>query len=189
MKVDEFISHRGNNIDFIENTIESFIEAKDYGFKWFETDVQMSADGELFLFHDKTPQRFTDCTKNVTEMSITELQSLELIHQVNDQKSKILTLREYLNWASKNDVFTNLEFKITNTCVKYKTDLVFATLNLLKKYPEQKDRILISSFSNTVMSILEQDIIYKKGKLFETSDWEKDFEHINIELYKEFVKK
>ncbi|ASG67607.1 glycerophosphoryl diester phosphodiesterase [Francisella halioticida] len=188
MKVDKFISHRGNNIDFIENTIESFIDAKNHGFKWFETDVQMSSDGELFLFHDKTPQKFTRCTKNVTEMTILELQKLELTHPIASQKSKILTLRDYLNWADKHDVFTNLEFKIINTCFKYKTNLVFNTLNLLREYPRQKDRILISSFSDVVMSSLEQNYTYQKGKLFETSDWGKDFEYLSTELYKNFVK-
>ncbi|MED7788282.1 glycerophosphodiester phosphodiesterase family protein [Francisella sp. 19X1-34] len=188
MKVDKFISHRGNNIDFIENTIESFEEAKKYGFRWFETDVQLSIDGELFLFHDKTPKRFSNCTKNVTEMTITELKKLDLVHPVTGQKSKILTLRGYLDWASQNGIFTNLEFKITNSCDKYKTDLVLATLNLLEKYPQQKDKILISSFSNVVMDILEQDNLYKKGKLFETKNWEKDFEYLSTELHEGFMK-
>lgn len=188
MKVDKFISHRGNNIDFIKNTIESFKEAKDYGFRWFETDVQMSVDGVLFLFHDKTAQRLTDCTKNVTQMTIAELQKLELVHPITGKKSKILTLKDYLDWAKESDVFTNLEFKITNTCFKYKTDLVFATLKLLSEYPDQKDKILVSSFSNVIMNILEQDHIYHKGKLFEISDWDKDFEYLSTEIYKDFVK-
>lgn len=50
MHVDKFISHRGANRYFIENTLEAFQIAKNAGFNWFETDVQMSNDGELFLF-------------------------------------------------------------------------------------------------------------------------------------------
>ncbi|WP_150467714.1 glycerophosphodiester phosphodiesterase family protein [Francisella sp. SYW-9] len=188
MKVDKFISHRGNNIDFIENTMESFKDAKSYGFKWFETDVQLSADGELFLFHDKTPERLSNCTKNVTEMTIVELKGLDLVHPKTGKKSKILTLREYLDWASQNDIFTNLEFKVTSSCNKYKIKLVLKTLDLLKEYPQQKAKILISSFSNVVMSTLEQDHVYKKGRLFETSNWERDFEYLNTELYELFVK-
>ncbi|QIW09910.1 glycerophosphodiester phosphodiesterase family protein [Francisella sp. LA112445] len=188
MKVDKFISHRGNNIDFIENTIESFKDAKEYGFSWFETDVQLSVDGEPFLFHDKTPERFSSCTENVTEMTISELQELELSHPKNGQKSRVLTLREYLEWASQNDVFTNLEFKVTNPCDEYKAKLVCNTLNLLKEYPQQKDKILISSFSDVVMSNLAEDHLYKKGKLFEVSNWEKDFEYLSTDLYKVFVK-
>lgn len=53
MHVDKFISHRGANSDFIENTIEAFQIAKAAGFNWFETDVQMSSDGELFFFMTK----------------------------------------------------------------------------------------------------------------------------------------
>ncbi|MED7819318.1 MULTISPECIES: glycerophosphodiester phosphodiesterase family protein [unclassified Francisella] len=188
MKIDKFISHRGNNIDFIENTIESFKDAKDHGFNWFETDVQISSDGELFLFHDKTPQRFAGCTRNVTEMTILELQALELTHPVTGVKSRILTLREYLDWVDKNNVCTNLELKVTNSCTNYSTNLVLATLRFLTKYPKLKDKILISSFSEIVMKALEQDKIYTKGKLFEVSDWDKDFEYLNNSVHKNFIK-
>lgn len=113
MHVDKFISHRGANSDFIENTIEAFQIAKAAGFNWFETDVQMSSDGELFLFHDKTPKRFADCDKNVIEMTLAELKQIQLADSVLKVKAKIPTLREYLDWASENDVFTNLELKIS----------------------------------------------------------------------------
>ena len=93
--------------------LEAFQIAKNAGFNWFETDVQMSSDGELFLFHDKTPKRFADCNKNVIEISLNELKQIQLIHPILKVKAKILTIREYLDWASENDVFSNLELKIT----------------------------------------------------------------------------
>ena len=55
----------------------------------------MSSDGELFLFHDKTPKRFADCDKNVIEMSLNELKQIQLIHPVLKVNTKIPTLREY----------------------------------------------------------------------------------------------
>lgn len=186
MKVDRFISHRGANTDFIENTIESFQIAKDYGINWFETDVQMSSDGELFLFHDQTPKRLNSCDKNVTQMLMDELRQLELVHPKLKTKGQILTLKEYLDWAGENDVFTNLEFKVTNKDEGYQAKLVESTLKLLEQYPNLKHKILLSSFSKLVMKTLRRYKTYSKAKIFYTTNWPKDFEYIDQKLYSHF---
>ncbi|NDT67547.1 glycerophosphoryl diester phosphodiesterase [Francisella tularensis subsp. holarctica] len=186
MHVDKFISHRGANSDFIENTIEAFQIAKAAGFNWFETDVQMSSDGELFLFHDKTPKRFADCDKNVIEMTLAELKQIQLADSVLKVKAKIPTLREYLDWASENDVFTNLELKISTQDKKYQQKLVENVFKILQKYPNLKTKVLISSFSNFVMKLLKKYKDYPQGKLFYTVNWPRDFSYIDKNLYKNY---
>ena len=183
MKVDRFISHRGANTDAVENTIEAFQIAKDYGIKWFETDLQMSSDGEVFLFHDQTPKRLAPCDKNVTQMTMHELQELDLSHPRFDFKGKIPTLREYLDWAGVNDVCTNLEFKITDEDEDYQEKLVKNTLQVLSEYPSLKNKIFLSSFSKLVMKLLKRDKKYPKGKLVYTTNWPKDFDYIDKKVY------
>ena len=186
MHVDKFISHRGANSYFIENTLEAFQIAKNTGFNWFETDVQMSSDGELFLFHDKTPKRFADCDKNVIEMSLNELKQIQLIHPVLKVKAKIPTLREYLDWASENDVFSNLELKITTQDKNYQQKLVEKIFKILQEYPKLKTKILISSFSNFVMKVLRKYKNYPQGKLFYTINWPRHFDYIDKKLHKNY---
>lgn len=186
MKIDKFISHRGANTDFVENTIQAFEHAKNYGFKWFEIDVQMSKDGELFLFHDKTCQRLASLNSEVTEMTIDKLKDLEIVHPILDIKGSIPTFKEYLDWATKNDVYTNVEIKINKNCLEYEKTIVTKVLDVLNGYPEIQSKIFISSFSNSVMKFLEQDKKYQKGKLYYTTNWDEDFNYINTILYTHF---
>lgn len=186
MKIDKFISHRGANTDAIENTMTAFQIAKDYGFRWFETDVQMSSDGDLFLFHDKTPKRFTSCDKDVTQMTMSELKNLELSHSKYDFKGKIPTLKEYLDWTLENNVSSNLELKITDESKDYQEKLVEEILKLLEEYPNLKDRVFLSSFSKIVMKALKKYNKYPKGKLFHTTNWSKDSDYIDKKLYSNF---
>ncbi|GAB4222080.1 MAG: glycerophosphodiester phosphodiesterase family protein [Francisella sp.] len=186
MLIDKFISHRGANSDFIENTIEAFQIAKDNGFNWFETDVQMSSDGELFLFHDKTPKRFANCNKNITEMSWEEIKNIQLIDSSLKVEAKIPSFREYLNWVDKNNVFTNIEIKISKNDKKYQQKLVAEVFKVLQEYPNLKTRIFISSFSSFVMKLLKKYKDYHQGMLFYTTNWSRDFNYIDKILYKKY---
>ncbi|WP_341394208.1 glycerophosphodiester phosphodiesterase [Arthrobacter sp. G119Y2] len=58
------VGHRGNSGLAPENTAAAFAQAVAAGADMVETDVRLSADGELFLFHDGTGGR----TTNVAEV-------------------------------------------------------------------------------------------------------------------------
>ena len=45
-------AHRGGSIEAPENTIESFVYSLEIGSSYIETDVQLSADGIPYIFHD-----------------------------------------------------------------------------------------------------------------------------------------
>ena len=50
----QFIAHRGGAACAVENTRSAFLNAVGCGVDGVECDLQLSADGELFLFHDDT---------------------------------------------------------------------------------------------------------------------------------------
>jgi hypothetical protein len=54
------IAHRGASETWPENTIPAFMAGIDQGADMIETDVHMSADGELIIMHDTTVDRTTD---------------------------------------------------------------------------------------------------------------------------------
>lgn len=58
------VGHRGNSGLAPENTAVAFAQARAAGAAMVETDVRLTADGELFLFHDGTGRR----TTNVAEV-------------------------------------------------------------------------------------------------------------------------
>lgn len=72
------IAHRGGALDGIENTMAAFRRACDLGYTYLETDVRVTADGELVVFHDATVDRVTDGTGRVGDLTWAELSRLEV---------------------------------------------------------------------------------------------------------------
>ena len=187
MIVDKFISHRGVNDCKIENTMPAYQAAKDSGFSWIELDVQMSMDGELFLFHDVTTDRLTDKSLNVASMTLKEILGLKLVHSNMDVVGHVPTFDEYLTWASKNDMYTNVEIKVTKCCKEYETKLANKVIETLDNYPSLKKKLLLSSFSEVVMQIINTNPQYKRSKLVNITNWKESFNRIDTDVYKEFV--
>lgn len=79
------IGHRGAAGTAPENTVAGFKDARAAGVDYLEVDVQLSADGVPFLFHDDTPARTTDVEEvfpgreddPITSFTWDELQQLD----------------------------------------------------------------------------------------------------------------
>ncbi len=85
-------AHRGLHGNGVpENSLAAFELACEAGYG-IELDIQLSADGEVMVFHDYTLARMTDCDKKLCELTAAELKELRLA----DTEQKIPTLREVL---------------------------------------------------------------------------------------------
>lgn len=79
------VGHRGAGGTAPENTVAAFKDGRASSADFIEIDVQLSADGVPFLFHDDTPARTTDveevfpgrATDPITSFTWTELQQLD----------------------------------------------------------------------------------------------------------------
>ncbi|MDF7798891.1 glycerophosphodiester phosphodiesterase [Pontiellaceae bacterium B1224] len=74
----EIIAHRGASFDAPENTLESFQLGLEQGADAIECDVRLSRDGELVVIHDPTVERVAKVTRAVADLSVAELQALEV---------------------------------------------------------------------------------------------------------------
>ena len=67
------IAHRGGAGLAAENTLEAFRRSHALGLRCLETDVRMSADGQLVAFHDATLRRVTGRPGRVSSYPLEEL--------------------------------------------------------------------------------------------------------------------
>ena len=101
-------AHRGGSLETSENTLESFQYALNIGSQYIETDVQLSQDGKVYIFHDDSLKRVAGIDKNFSDLYSSEIDSIKIFNG-----NTIPTLEEAL------ETFPNTRFNID-----LKTDLV-----------------------------------------------------------------
>ncbi len=88
------IGHRGCPVYVAENSMESFAFAFAYGADAVELDVQMSKDGYAVVMHDDVVDRTTDGVGVVADLTLAELNKIQIID--GDERRKIPLLTEVL---------------------------------------------------------------------------------------------
>jgi glycerophosphoryl diester phosphodiesterase len=71
------LAHRGSRILWPENTLEAFQGAIDLGYRYIETDVQLTADGTVVVFHDDDLDRLTNAVGPIRAWRWEDVQHLD----------------------------------------------------------------------------------------------------------------
>ncbi|MFQ5834170.1 MAG: glycerophosphodiester phosphodiesterase [Candidatus Thorarchaeota archaeon] len=100
------IGHRGAPVDAPENTMLSFQRAIQVGADMIELDIRETTDGHLICLHDEDVSRTTDGEGTVSELTLTEVRSLDA-----GQGEKIPLLEEVLDFA-KGRISVNMDLKV-----------------------------------------------------------------------------
>ncbi len=112
------IAHRGGSKRWPENTLYAFDAAYDLGYRWIETDIHLTRDDQIVVFHDAQLERTTNGKGPVSNCTLAELRELDAgyqftidgeTHPMRGRGLGIPTLEEALD--RHPDVHLNLEMK------------------------------------------------------------------------------
>ena len=125
------LAHRGGNETAPENTMAAFESAVSQGFRFIETDVQVTRDGIAVIFHDDDLVRLADRRGTVADHGSADLNGLRILG-----REPIPRLEELL--GAWDDVRFVIEPK-TDQAVEPLTEVIRRTGTI--------DRVCIGSFS------------------------------------------
>lgn len=93
------IAHRGAMAVAPENTESSFDKALRYPVDGFETDIQMTKDEKLVIFHDRTTKKLEKKPRPISEISFDEFRSLDCGEWFSTEfkGQKVMGLDEFLD--------------------------------------------------------------------------------------------
>lgn len=110
-----WIAHRGAGKLAPENTLAAFRRGAAHGFRAFECDVKLSADGVPFLLHDATLERTTDGQGTAGNLPWAALSQLDAgrWHSPENAGEPLPTLQAVASYILANGFRLNLEIKPT----------------------------------------------------------------------------
>lgn len=134
-----------------ENTLAAFELGARSGFKAFECDVKISADGVAFLMHDSTLDRTTGESGVAEERSWAQLSQLDAgrWHGPSFEGVGIPKLADIARFCFENDSALNIEIKPTPGHESRTGELVAVQAATLWK--GQTQSLLLSSFSTLAL--------------------------------------
>lgn len=124
-------AHRGGAEEAVENSLAAFERLRDLGLRYIETDVQLSADGEVVISHDESCERGFGQEGKFSDYTFAELQEFR-----NEAGEAPMLLRDVL------EMFPEMYFNIDA-----KTDEVATPLLEVLEQTGASDRVLVASFS------------------------------------------
>jgi glycerophosphoryl diester phosphodiesterase len=110
-----WLAHRGAGKAAPENTLAAFRVGAAHGYRAFECDVKLSADGVLFLLHDTTLERTTSGTGVASENSWRDLSLLDAgsWHSRAFAGEPLPSLAAVAAYCQRNGFALNIEIKPT----------------------------------------------------------------------------
>ena len=140
-------AHRGSRILWPENTWYAFDHAiEDFGHRYVETDVQMTADGVVVVFHDDTLERCTDGVGRIAEWNWEDLRDLDAAHNFTTDGESYPLRGAGIGISRLDDTFDRYPDLCLNIDLKADGS-EWPVAEVIKKMGRE-DTVLIGSFSD-----------------------------------------
>jgi len=155
-------AHRGASSYAPENTFLSFYTGLYMGANGIETDVRMTRDGVLVLFHDKTIERVTGEEGCVADYTLAEL--MQFTVSGKGLTDKIVVFEDFLQHFAFRDITFAIEIK--------QRGIEPQVVDLLRKYRMEKKTVVTSFMADAIRNVREYAPDIRVGLLTKTVDAE-----------------
>ncbi|MBQ7183215.1 MAG: hypothetical protein IJR97_04450 [Clostridia bacterium] len=175
LRVPMIIGHRGMPSMYVENTLPSALGAYEAGADAIENDIQLSADGEIFILHDDSPARLLGITDVdlAEKLTLAELKAHPFLWDDPalgvlkrnaesaassrygtligaDQENVVPTLREYIEVFKGTKVIHDTEIK------SYDPNIIGVYEQLVDAY-DAWDQFFTITFNTAILDALYAD--------------------------------
>jgi len=150
------IAHRGASAYYPENTLVSFAGAVSMAADMVELDVQLTADGEVVVFHDEKINRCTNGKGAIADYTLARLKVLDAGSWYDKKFAgvRVPTLAEVLSLC-KNKIAVNIEIKTEAVTDEISGGIEEACLKIVYQIG-MRDQVVFSSFDPRAIVHLKQ---------------------------------
>ena len=157
------LSHRGNSQNFIENSFEAFNSVIQMGYKYIETDLRMTLDGEVIAFHDPDLKRLFNLDLLVKDLTFNEIANL-----FKEKNCRLLTLEDTLKEFPH--VNFNIDLKVKEAIqhsVKVVADLNSFDRVCFASFHSSHTKKVLHLNQNAIVSMSMKDVaLFKFFKIY-----------------------
>lgn len=130
-------AHRGASEYYPENTLSSFAAGVDMGADGIETDVQISKDGVLMIYHDDTMEEKTGFTGSICDYTYEELRAARVKNEKYGREDVLMTFEDFLKYFAWRDLTFAIELKVAG--------IAAPVIDMMRKY-NVLEKSIITSF-------------------------------------------
>jgi|GEM_PF-119356 len=146
-----FVSHRGESLDYPENTMSSFRAAAERGADGCECDIYLTKDNQIIVMHDNTAKRTAGKDVKPRDATLAELRALDAGSWKGPQfrGERLPTLSELLSLAhDKFEIYVE---------VKCGTEILPRLAEVMAAEPKATpERVLFICFKTNVVAALRE---------------------------------
>lgn len=158
------IAHRGISAQAPENTLPAFEMVQGMGIGAIETDLDLSADGVLYLIHDDTLDRTTNTTGLFSDKTSAELDGLDAgsWFAKDFAGTQLLRATDLVPLINTNRWWVNFELKLSNLDAQA---LYLSQIGLLLDQLTSDSDVLVSSFNVPLLAAFKKQFPHVKTAL------------------------
>lgn len=151
------LAHRGDSASFPENTMPAFESAVSMGVDVIETDVHLTADGKIVIWHDETLERMSGDPRTIPSLCWEEIKRINAGYQFSPDGGKSYPYRsESVSPVLLRDLLTRFPEMRFNVDLKDNNPhLAEAHASLLKEL-DCENRVITASFHGGLLKLFRK---------------------------------